>query len=202
MAIEENSKKVVIDYLFINSDFFLEADIDFTALNLKSTKIIVPKMVIKDLINIDTEKSKKILTDFEQYKKLSYFIFDDSNLECNDILEYVKQYNCYTHSKYIATFILKLIGNPDFNNFNDCNEFANNVFVINNIASKYISFINNSAQNGDATAQQELGFCYEKGFGVEINYESAISWYKKSAEQNDAIAFCNLGGCLSYPDLG
>ena len=51
------------------------------------------------------------------------------------------------------------------------------------------------AEHGDAEAQLRLGYCYEKGNGVEQNYEKAIEWYTKSAEQGNVIAQNNLGWC-------
>ena len=51
------------------------------------------------------------------------------------------------------------------------------------------------AEHGDAEAQLRLGYCYEKGNGVEQNYEKAIEWYTKSAEQGNAVAKFRLGYC-------
>ena len=63
-----------------------------------------------------------------------------------------------------------------------------------NIA-KYIQ----AAKQGDAKAQFNLGLSYDRGEGVEKNYETAVEWYRKAAEQGYAKAQTNLG--LSY-DLG
>ena len=49
------------------------------------------------------------------------------------------------------------------------------------------------ATDGDATAQYILGGCYKKGLGVSQDYNEAVKWYRKSAEQGDAFAQCNLG---------
>lgn len=51
------------------------------------------------------------------------------------------------------------------------------------------------AERGDASAQFELGFYYEKGQGVIQSYKKAVEWYKKSAEQGYAKAQNNLGLC-------
>lgn len=48
---------------------------------------------------------------------------------------------------------------------------------------------------GDATAQFNLGVCYQNGFGVVKNFAEAAKWYRKAAEQNDAAAQHNLGAC-------
>jgi len=49
------------------------------------------------------------------------------------------------------------------------------------------------ADQGDASAQNYLGFMYEKGRGVPQDYAAAVTWYRKAAEQGDATAQHNLG---------
>jgi TPR repeat protein len=49
------------------------------------------------------------------------------------------------------------------------------------------------AEAGDATAQSNLGFMYEKGQGVEQDFKEAVKWYQKAAEQGYAAAQHNLG---------
>ena len=51
------------------------------------------------------------------------------------------------------------------------------------------------AEQGDASAQFNLGYCYKNGLGVEQDYEKAVEWYTKSAEQGIAYAQLNLGYC-------
>ena len=52
-----------------------------------------------------------------------------------------------------------------------------------------------AAELGDASAQNNLGFCYEKGEGVAQSYEKAVYWYQKAAEQGYLTAQFNLGVC-------
>lgn len=52
-----------------------------------------------------------------------------------------------------------------------------------------------SAEQGNAYAQCSLGFCCEKGYGVEMSMINAVKWYRKSAEQGNATAQLNLGIC-------
>ena len=52
-----------------------------------------------------------------------------------------------------------------------------------------------AAEQGHASAQRNLGICYEVGKGVSQNYEEAAKWYRKAAEQGHAIAQFNLGIC-------
>ena len=44
-------------------------------------------------------------------------------------------------------------------------------------------------------AQYNIGLCYEYGRGVTQNYNEAVKWYRKAAEQGNASAQNNLGGC-------
>lgn len=52
-----------------------------------------------------------------------------------------------------------------------------------------------SAEQGDAYAQNDLGYCYDKGLGVSQDYAEAIKWYRKAAEQGYAVAQNGLGFC-------
>ena len=48
------------------------------------------------------------------------------------------------------------------------------------------------ALSGDAEAQFKLGFCYDKGQGVDKNSLEAFQWFQKAAEQGHAKAQFNL----------
>lgn len=50
-----------------------------------------------------------------------------------------------------------------------------------------------AAEQGDASAQAELGFMYYKGRGVRQNYLEAAKWYRKAAEQELPEAQLSLG---------
>lgn len=56
------------------------------------------------------------------------------------------------------------------------------------------------AISGDKRCQNVLGIWYEKGIGTEQDYNRALEWYKKSAEQEYAIAYGNLGDLYYYGD--
>jgi TPR repeat protein len=49
------------------------------------------------------------------------------------------------------------------------------------------------ADQGNAVAQNNLGFMYDQGLGVPQNYAQAVVWYRKAADQGDAAAQNNLG---------
>lgn len=48
-------------------------------------------------------------------------------------------------------------------------------------------------EKSDATAQFKLGIMYHNGDVVTQDYEEAVKWYQKAAEQGIADAQCNLG---------
>jgi uncharacterized protein len=49
-----------------------------------------------------------------------------------------------------------------------------------------------SANQGNAVAENCIGFCYENGHGVSQSYDDAASWFEKSALQGNANAEQNL----------
>ena len=53
------------------------------------------------------------------------------------------------------------------------------------------------AEQGDAEAQFNLGFCYDDGRGVAKDYGEAVKWYHKAAGQNFAPAQFNLCYCYA-----
>ena len=50
-----------------------------------------------------------------------------------------------------------------------------------------------AAEQGEATAQTNLGFMCQRGLGVPQDYAEAVRWYRKAAEQGEATAQFNLG---------
>lgn len=45
-----------------------------------------------------------------------------------------------------------------------------------------------AAEQGYVSAQYNLGYMYDKGYGVEQDYREAEKWYRLAAEQGDADA--------------
>lgn len=64
-----------------------------------------------------------------------------------------------------------------------------------------IAAFRESAENGLAIAQYNLGVLYFSGRGVEQDYKEAYRWTRMAAEQGFANAQANLG-TLYYNDLG
>ncbi len=56
------------------------------------------------------------------------------------------------------------------------------------------------AEQGNTLAQCLLGNIYQLGLGIEADHATAISWYRKSAEQGYGLASSNLAGMLSDPE--
>ncbi len=54
-----------------------------------------------------------------------------------------------------------------------------------------------AAEQGDAVAQCNLGFCYAEGLGVAKDEEEALQWFRMAAEQGDGVAQNNLGFCYA-----
>jgi TPR repeat protein len=50
-----------------------------------------------------------------------------------------------------------------------------------------------AADQGDASAQNNLGFMYHRGRGVPQDYAAAAVWYRKAADQGNASAQNDLG---------
>ena len=50
-----------------------------------------------------------------------------------------------------------------------------------------------AAEQGDADVQNNPGFMYDNGRGVEENHSEAVAWYRKATEQGDAGGQFNLG---------
>ena len=48
-------------------------------------------------------------------------------------------------------------------------------------------------EQGEATAQHNLGYMYSEGLGVTQDYKEAVKWWRKAAEQGNANAQNNLG---------
>ena len=65
---------------------------------------------------------------------------------------------------------------------------------------KAVELFYNSAIQGYANAQSNLGECYYNGEGVEQDHAEAFKWMKKAAEQGDADAQSVVGDMYSDGD--
>jgi len=58
--------------------------------------------------------------------------------------------------------------------------------------------LHQTAEEGDASAQNELGDCYFDGTSVPPDHSKAVYWYRRAAEQGHVEAERNLGCCLIH----
>ena len=68
------------------------------------------------------------------------------------------------------------------------------------LADESFKSIKAKAENGDAEAQNDLGFCYATGSGITKDATVAVKWYQKAAEQRFRNAECNLGAMYANGD--
>ena len=61
-----------------------------------------------------------------------------------------------------------------------------------------VGWYRKAAAQGNAVAQNDLGYMYRHGYGVKKDYEQAVVWYRKAAAQGDAVAQFNLGFMYEY----
>ena len=58
--------------------------------------------------------------------------------------------------------------------------------------SEAVKWYRKSAEQGNAYAQNNLGWMYSKGYGVSQDYSEAVKWYRKAARQGNETAKNNL----------
>ena len=51
-----------------------------------------------------------------------------------------------------------------------------------------VKWYSKAAEQGDADAQYNLGWCYYYGYGISLNRASGIEWWRKAARQGIARA--------------
>ncbi|MCM1141109.1 MAG: sel1 repeat family protein, partial [Muribaculum sp.] len=57
----------------------------------------------------------------------------------------------------------------------------------------YSKQLESRASNGDANAQENLGWCFHTGSGIDKDFEKAFYWYKKAAESGKSYSMYNIG---------
>ena len=57
---------------------------------------------------------------------------------------------------------------------------------------EHIRQLRNAAENGDAKAQNKLGYLYDTGRALPQHDAEAVRWYRRAAAQNHAMALYNL----------
>lgn len=59
-----------------------------------------------------------------------------------------------------------------------------------------LPFLKEGADQGDSEAQYYLGYCYQKGYGVEKDRTKALDLFTKSADQG-SLKICSCGPCFT-----
>ena len=62
-------------------------------------------------------------------------------------------------------------------------------------------WLGKSSAQGVAAAHGQLGLCYERGIGIEVNLDQAIFYYQMGAEKSDPASLYHLAHCY-YTGLG
>ncbi len=56
-----------------------------------------------------------------------------------------------------------------------------------------MTWFRKAAEQGNVVGQNNIGWLYQNGWGVQQNYAEAVTWYRKAADQGYATAQGNLG---------
>ena len=72
--------------------------------------------------------------------------------------------------------------------FNIGNDYYNGTNGKQKDYSEAVKWYRKAAEQGHASAQCNLGYCYDIGQGVPQDYSEAVKWYRKAAEQGDEDA--------------
>ena len=82
-------------------------------------------------------------------------------------------------------------------NYTPAQIFIGDYYLKKNDIQNYEYWYVKAAENGDTTAQFELGLNYYKGKGLNQNYAKAIQWFTKLADGGNADAQYYLWNCYS-----
>ena len=63
---------------------------------------------------------------------------------------------------------------------------------------KSVYWFRKAARQGNASAEDNLGFAYDSGMGVPKNYQKAVYWWRKAARQGKADADNFLADAYKY----
>jgi len=61
------------------------------------------------------------------------------------------------------------------------------------VLKEYVREYRKAAEQGDASAQYNLGWAYERGRGIAEDFRESVKWYRKAAEQGFAPAQYIMG---------
>lgn len=178
-----------MDYIFINTDVYLDSDIDFSKLQFVSTTIVVPKLVVDEINN----HSKNIL---DKYKGVAFFKFDTEECDCEDIVDYISLKYAKQPDKFLVTFIPELLDKanclfPHILFLGKNREFDNKTSEI--LYPQFVKKLKYLTEANDFRAYFYMGYCFRYGYGVPINYDCASDWFKKVMDNCDVHTLIDIG---------
>lgn len=146
--------------------------------------------------------AKKLSTYNNNVELITTWLHQSNDLHYWDILPSVAQYVHYIakgdHKSEQDLLLLSAEkGNPQ--SLYELARLYKNGHIVDINIDKARALFQKSAELGNANAQLDLGYYYEKGLlGLEKNDEIALQWYLKSAEQSHTIALNNLGNYYEH----
>lgn len=153
----------------------------------------------KELLNFSTRYLHEYVENGKVHKKwvtdLNCLKVDEKN---DNFESYHKYYYFSEEDKLIYhTHLVRLLLIELFETYVGFEIFDSDYKPVKKIKFKYNNQLTyddylSLASSGDITAQNKLGEMFEKGCGVEKNYQSAQEWYQKSADQDDDIGMLKL----------
>lgn len=172
-------------------------------------------------------KSKKIIPIILRNAEIDdWFLFEFGTIDCIDITD-TEQVNkliinlsswtnkpiAETEFKSLPIKSLSLDSKSAFSgscdnglNLKDLTNKGDNYFFgMNGVTRNYseaVRYYNIAAQQGYPPAQCQLGFCYQNGYGVELDMVAAVKWYSAAAEQNYARGLNLLAICYKTGGKG
>lgn len=63
--------------------------------------------------------------------------------------------------------------------------------------SEAVKWYLKAAEQGNSSAQVNLGAMHAEGWGTPRDFQEALFWYRAAAQQGDAVAFLIWGSCMS-----
>lgn len=76
---------------------------------------------------------------------------------------------------------------------------SNDITESDGVIAPGVFWLEQAAANGHQYAANEVGYCYLMGYcGVDMNYVTAASWFRRALEHEDVDAAFNLGRLLAF----
>lgn len=178
-----------MDYIFINTDVYLQTDIDFSKIPFENTTIVVPQLVIDEIQKSNNKRKENVLSFINDGKNV--LCIDD---DCKDITESITKFNCEDNEKYLVTFSIALLSKNMYRNLLNNSEFARQMTSTNlyEIFAKKLN--DNIANNVEVSASRFfLSECYLNDKGVDKDIDKWENELETSANNGFDVAQYNLG---------